>query len=201
MKKNAEELKARILDGAVALFIEKGIEKVTTRELTGYLGISRSHIYHYFSDWQSLCLAALARFMESELDEIAVKMAGLSPWEKLTALVGYYLPSAPLAEWQLYDSLWRMAANNQAYADLAEANISRWMTLVAGIIDEGVEKEAFRPADINRVTRQLGALLNGYAETLIVNPSPEKHRTATEDIADFIRLVLGEPPSATTAGA
>ncbi len=52
----AENLRTKILDGAIALFIDKGIDNVTTRELTEHVGISRSHIYHYFRDWRSLRL-------------------------------------------------------------------------------------------------------------------------------------------------
>lgn len=53
MKAKSELMREKILKAVVELFIEKGIEKVTTRDLTEYLGISRSHIYHYFKDWQS----------------------------------------------------------------------------------------------------------------------------------------------------
>lgn len=92
MKKKTEELRVRILDGAVALFIEKGIEKVTTRELTEHLGLSRSHIYHYFKDWQSLCLAALERFMQQELDDLTESLAGREPHEKVKR-IDQILPS------------------------------------------------------------------------------------------------------------
>ena len=65
---SADNLRVQILDGAIALFIEKGIDKVTTRELTEHLGISRSHIYHYFRDWGSLRLEAAERFMLADLN-------------------------------------------------------------------------------------------------------------------------------------
>ncbi len=51
---SGETRKETIIAGAIALFIEKGIEKTTTRDLTESLGISRSHIYHYFPDWHTL---------------------------------------------------------------------------------------------------------------------------------------------------
>lgn len=105
----------------MALFIEKGIEKVTTRELTEHLGLSRSHIYHYFKDWRSLCLAALERFMQQELDDLAESLAGREPHEKLSVLIKYYLPEGPDAVWQLYDSLWRLASHDAATQSLQSA--------------------------------------------------------------------------------
>lgn len=190
VKKKTEELRVRILDGAVALFIEKGIEKVTTRELTEHLGLSRSHIYHYFKDWQSLCLAALERFMQQELDDLTESLAGREPHEKLSVLIKYYLPEGPDAVWQLYDSLWRLASHDAAYAELAERNMNCWMEMIADIIREGVGLKAFRALDAERVTRQFVAMLNGYSENLIIHPSPEKCQLASDDLHDFIRQML-----------
>lgn len=190
MKKKTEDLKARILDGAVAMFIEKGIEKVTTRELTEQLGLSRSHIYHYFKDWQTLCLEALDRYMQRELEELAASFSGLDPHEKLTVLIKNYLPEGPDAVWQLYDSLWRVATHNAAYAELAERNMQHWMATIGGIIREGVETKAFRAVDAERVTRQFTAMLNGYSEHLILHPSAEKCQSASDDLQDFIQRIL-----------
>ncbi|WP_145561345.1 TetR/AcrR family transcriptional regulator [Yersinia bercovieri] len=190
MKETKETLKTRILDGTIALFIEKGIERVTTRELTERLGISRSHIYYYFSNWQTLCIEALARYMQSDLEEFAAELVGMTPPEKLSALVDNYLPDAPDTVWQLYDSLWQMATHNAAYAELAESLTHKWDAFIAGIIDEGVEQGFFRAVNTARATRQLGSMLSGYADTLIITPSPEKCKEAAEDIADFISLIL-----------
>ena len=190
MKKNTDELKHRILDTAVALFIEKGIAGVTTRDVTGQLGLSRSHIYHYFSNWQALSLAALERFMAQEIAQFTREAEELAPEQQLLRLAEIYLPDSVDATWKLYDSLWQMAANNEVWAALAEKNIASWSALIGGMIQQGVEQQRFHTADAARVTRQLSAMLNGYAEVLSITPSAEKHRQAMMDITAFIRLAL-----------
>ena len=190
MKENQEALRAKILDGAISLFIEKGIEKVTTRELTERVGISRSHIYHYFRDWQTLCIEALKEVMLDELTEFTAEIASLRPQEKLYTLVRNYLPDTQGDIWQLYGSLWQLAAHNQAYAELAKLMVRRWLELLAEIIQAGIESGVFRPANAARVTRQLSAVMNGYSDQLIVLPSAEARQEAMEDIMDFIRLAL-----------
>lgn len=190
MKKKTEALRAQILEVAAALFIEKGIEKVTTRELTEQLGLSRSHIYHYFKDWQSLCLEALESYLRTELTEFTHSLNGLDPREKLNVLIKNYLPEGPDAVWQLYDSLWRVATNDEAYAGLAERNMNDWMALVADILHEGVATKAFNATDPDRVTRQFTAMLNGYSESLIIHPSPQKTQLARDDLQDFIQRIL-----------
>lgn len=190
MKESRELLRAKILDAAILLFIDKGIEKTTTRDLTEYVGISRSHIYHYFSDWQSLCLEALERFIQRELDDFTAQTAALSPREQLHALISSFLPDAADASWQLYGSLWQQAAHNAAYADLAVMVTNKWIALIAGIIGQGIEKGTFQTTDKARAARQLGAMLNGYADILIIRSSPEEGRVALEDIEHFVSLIL-----------
>ena len=190
MKEAKETLKARILDGAIALFLEKGIANVTTRELTESLGISRSHIYHYFSNWQALCIAALDRFMRDELETFTREVAALPSVQKMERLVINFLPLEPDAAWQLYGSTWQLALHNDVYAEFVESITDAWSETVCGIIEEGIADSTFRVGEASRITRQLISMLNGYGEFLGVRPSTEKCKMAEEDIADFIQQFI-----------
>lgn len=190
MKESAEALSTRILDAAIVLFIEKGIEKVTTRELTESMGISRSHIYHYFSNWQTLCLAALERFMQVDFETFADSLKMLTPRQRLATLIESHLPSAPDATWQLYASFWQTAAHNEAYAALADEMTDAWQGLMEAIIRDGVTDGTLQCINVPRTARQISAMLNGYADLLTINPSEKKAREALADLNQFIDAVL-----------
>jgi len=190
MKESAEALRTRILDAAIVLFIEKGIEKVTTRELTESVGISRSHIYHYFSNWQTLCLAALERFMQVDFETFADSLKMLTPRQRLATLIESHLPSAPDATWQLYASFWQTAAHNEAYAALADEMTDTWQGLMEAIIRDGVTDGTLQCSNVPRTARQISAMLNGYADLLTINPSEKKAREALADLNQFIDAVL-----------
>lgn len=190
MKESAETLRTRILDAAIVLFIEKGIEKVTTRELTESVGISRSHIYHYFSNWQTLCLAALERFMQVDFETFADSLKMLTPRQRLATLIESHLPSAPDATWQLYASFWQTAAHNEAYAALADEMTDAWQGLMEAIIRDGVTDGTLQCSNVPRTARQISAMLNGYADLLTINPSENKAREALADLNHFIDAVL-----------
>lgn len=96
MKAKSELMREKILKAVVELYIEKGMEKVTTRDLTEYLGISRSHIYHYFKDWQSLCLAAVTNFMNDELAEFRSIIQPLTAGEKLKEFIDGMISNDPI---------------------------------------------------------------------------------------------------------
>ncbi|MFP2504959.1 TetR/AcrR family transcriptional regulator [Buttiauxella gaviniae] len=190
MKEKASVLKENILDVAIALFTEKGVEKVTTRELTEQVGIARSHIYHYFPDWQTLCIEAFSRFMYAELAAFSQKTRALPPEQGLNIFVEDYLPDRADAVWELYGSLWRLAVHNKVYAELALTLTEKWDALLASIIESGIESGVFRQTDVLRVTRQLGALLNGYSDQLIIDSAPLARDQALEDIQAFISQIL-----------
>lgn len=190
MKESAEALSTKILDAAIVLFIEKGIEKVTTRELTESMGISRSHIYHYFSNWQTLCLAALERFMQVDFETFADSLKMLTPRQRLATLIESHLPSAPDATWQLYASFWQTAAHNEAYAALADEMTDAWQGLMEAIIRDGVTDGTLQCSNVPRTARQISAMLNGYADLLTINPSEKKAREALADLNQFIDAVL-----------
>ena len=193
MKETAEELRARILSGAIELFIEKGVEKVTTRELTEHLGLSRSHIYHYFRDWQALCLEALTVFLQADLDNLKARIVGQPAREQLRMLMQTYLPDVQDAVWQLYGSLWQLAIHDETWAALARQMVDKWQLLLDGIINAGIAKGVFSSAAPLRTARQLGAMINGYSDLLIVEPSASARQQATEDIEAFIALALLTP--------
>lgn len=190
MKTKNADLKDKILDAAIALFTEKGVENVTTRELTELVGIARSHIYHYFPDWQTLCIEAFSTFMYEELNTFTQKVENLAPEHGLQVFIEDYLPERADDVWELYGSLWRLAVHNKAYADFALALTEKWDALLASIIEAGINSEVFRQTDTRRVTRQLGALLNGYSDQLILDNSPLARSQALEDIQGFIGLTL-----------
>lgn len=190
MKEKASVLKENILDAAIALFTEKGVEKVTTRVLTEQVGIARSHIYHYFPDWQTLCIEAFSRFMYAELAAFSQKTRALPPEQGLNIFVEDYLPDRADAVWELYGSLWRLAVHNKVYAELALTLTEKWDALLASIIESGIESGVFRQTDVLRVTRQLGALLNGYSDQLIIDSAPLARDQALEDIQAFISQIL-----------
>lgn len=189
MATSGETLKEKILTGAVALFIEKGIEKATTRELTESLGISRSHIYHYFPDWHTLTLTALEHFMQRELEEFTAELAGLEPEQQLHCMIEGHIPDTSDSVWRLYASFWQMAAHNADYADLADKITAGWDALLCDIIRAGVAQGCFHTDDVARSARQLNAMLNGYADMLSIKSSPEKIEQVMADINHFIQFM------------
>ncbi|WNN46418.1 MULTISPECIES: TetR/AcrR family transcriptional regulator [Winslowiella] len=190
-RETTANLRDALLDGAIKLFTEKGVENVTTRELTDLLGISRSHIYHYFKNWQSLRLAACSHFMYAELNEMAREVENLPPQQALDRLIAQYLPVSVDAKWVLYMDIWRLAVQDQQYSQLTTELIKAWDRLMENAILDGITLGVFRPVDAARASRQLGALINGYADTLTFCTPLQTRDEAIDEINQVMRLILG----------
>lgn len=180
-------MREKILKGAIKLFLERGIDKVSTRDLTEYLGISRSHIYHYFKDWHSLSLEAVEGFLNNELEEFCVIIEPLSAKAKLRELIDGMITDKPDPSRKLYSSLWLLSSHNENYKCLVQTCLAKWQQVLTDIIQSGINEQTFRTVDAKRIARQLDALLLGYSEYLSNPVSEDTVKNAKEDIDDFIQ--------------
>lgn len=75
----------RALDGAMALFWERGYEATSMRDLTARAGISSSSLYATFGDKRELYGAALERYRALEQEQFAADLAVERPIRALLA--------------------------------------------------------------------------------------------------------------------
>ncbi|MNH40045.1 hypothetical protein D3C79_1013010 [compost metagenome] len=66
----------------------------------------------------------------------------------------------------------------------------RWDALLAEVIGAGIQSGVFKETNVGRTVRQLGSMLNGYSDQLIVDSNPATHQQTLEDIEAFIQVVL-----------
>lgn len=84
--RNFDEIE--VLEGAVALFRERGYEGTSVPELISRLGICRQSLYNTFGDKRGLYLKALECYGERELDpKLALLAAPGSPLDNVRTLV------------------------------------------------------------------------------------------------------------------
>jgi AcrR family transcriptional regulator len=76
----------RILDAALDLFIEKGFDKTSLREIAEQLGVTKAALYYHFASKEDILMALHMRLHEFGVDAL-VRMGTLEPsaaiWGKL----------------------------------------------------------------------------------------------------------------------
>ncbi len=184
-----------LLEAAVHLLDEGGLEAVTLREVSHRAGVSHNAPYKHFTDKEAL-LAAIAAV---ELQRLGTSLAAIreqqpSPAEVLRAALREYVTWAMTypARFKLVFGVWTTGSEELAIA----ANGSR--TVLIEIVTVAQRAGLLPAGDSDRLTALLQALVHGAVDlALIGHLSPGgKGHASPEDLVDDL---LGYLRVATTA--
>ena len=82
------EKRKRICDIAAKLFVERGFEKTTTRDIASATGMNTSAIYYYFDDKESILYEILVRIMDKSLRRMReIAESDMDLKDKLNAVI------------------------------------------------------------------------------------------------------------------
>ena len=190
MSRSSPERKDQIIAAALELFRQKGFADVSTRDLAEHAGLSRSHIYHYFGDWNELRREAFVHFADEQLEEAGARLIDKPPVDALLDFIRECLPESANDGWGLWLDAWDEAMHDAELAQAYLSEISRWQGMLRGIIEQGVEAQVFRCVSPDRAARQLFALAMGYADDLLLEPSAEAVEAAMEEVVEVAAMVL-----------
>jgi len=193
LEMKVDSFKDIIKKTALSLFKEKGLNNVSTRDLNTRLNISRSHMYHYYSNWEELKLDAIKKMLDDDIiDYFSMKKErGIEKIaEELHFFLDYFLPNAPSSHWILYLEIWPLSARDQRYADLIHGNFIQCNEIVEDIITRGTESGEFSSADSHISARKIAAVLDGYSSMIILDYSDEKRALFLEEIFNFSLQIL-----------
>jgi AcrR family transcriptional regulator len=82
----ANSTRERILDVALDLFIEKGFDKTSLREIAEQLGVTKAALYYHFASKDDILMALhyrLHEFGKEALDQLADQAVDLQLWSAL----------------------------------------------------------------------------------------------------------------------
>jgi AcrR family transcriptional regulator len=185
--------KDQIIAAALELFRSKGFADVSTRDLADHAGLSRSHVYHYFSDWKELRREAFVRFANEQLDEVRAPLADASPLDALLGFLHDCLPCTADAGWALWLDAWDEAMHDPELAQAYLEINAQWQAMLAEVIERGVAAGVFRCNSPTRAARQLFAVTMGYADDLLLKPSAESAEAVLDEVMEVATLLLDLP--------
>ena len=181
----------QILEAALHLFRTNGFANVSTRDISAHAGISRSHIYHYFADWNELRREAFARFATEQFEQVKVAVEHMTPDEALAFFLSDCLPATDDDSWVLWLDAWDEAMHDAKLSATYLAVNQQWQELLAGIVQRGVDAGSYLCESPTRVARQLFALAMGYANDLMLLRSDDERSAMESELAEVARLLLG----------
>jgi len=156
----------RVLQAAVELITEAGIDRVRVAEIARRAGMSSGQVMYYFTGKEHILLEALAWRDYQDLKRTRAALAKMTgAWRQLERYIGFYLPTSPAdPAWILWIEAWARAPHNRQVGRFLEELHDLWRDDLAAIVARGVEEGAFAPqAAIDDFTLRFAALLDGFA--------------------------------------
>jgi AcrR family transcriptional regulator len=163
---NGQRSRDRVLQAALDLITEAGIDQVRVAEIARRAGMSSGQVMYYFTSKEHILLETLAW---RDRDDISSTRAELSKvtgaWRQLERFVGRYLPASPAdPSWILWMEVWARAPHNRQVSQFLEGLLRPWRDELAAIVARGVREGAFAPpVAIDDFTLRFAALLDGLA--------------------------------------
>jgi AcrR family transcriptional regulator len=193
----------RVLQAAVRLITEAGIDQVRVAEIARRANMSSGQVMYYFTSKEHILLETLAWRDHQDIirtREALAKVTGA--WRQLERFIGLYLPASTAdPSWILWMEAWARAPHNRQVSQFLEELLALWRDDLAAIIARGVQEGAFAPpAAIDDFTLRFAALLDGLAILRLRQMHQPSRKRLTELAMTTARAELSRDAAAAPAG-
>lgn len=183
---------AELLDAAVAVIAERGVEATRLSDIARAADCSTGTLQHYFGSREDLLAAAFGRLnavSETQARSLAAEFT--DPWERLLALFAFMLGDAAGAvEWVVWVEFWHSCLRDDRLRALASGVYEAWREPIRAAIAQGRAEGRFAPrADDEALVATLLAAIDGVALHALLGLGA---LTLENGVAALARLAAGE---------
>ena len=184
------ERKSRIIEAALACFLEHGYHQTGIREIAKKAGISLGNLYNHFPSKEAV-LAEIAVLEREELKPFLRLLENHDePEATLMRFVDNYVVYADDPDnLVLSVEIISEAVHKPEIASLFMANLAELVSALSGLLGKGSEKGCFRKFDDPELTaRIILDIIEGHA--LRKNLGSDSRSTDIDGLKDFVRCAI-----------
>ncbi|MCV2870338.1 TetR family transcriptional regulator [Defluviimonas sp. WL0002] len=197
--RDAEATKARILSAAKKEFAKNGLGGARVDIIANQAKANKRMIYHYFGNKEDLFQTVLEEaYVDIRTAEQKLELEHLPPREALERLVrftwDYYLRNPEFITLVNSENLHR--ARHLKKSEVIEVVSRRFVNMVGGLLDRGVEQGVFRPGidpvQLNITIAAIGYyyLTNRFTGSILFQRDLMKDEALEERLAFNIETIL-----------
>ncbi|WP_274364018.1 TetR family transcriptional regulator [Paenibacillus thermotolerans] len=191
-----ENRRREILEAAKNVFVQKGFEPATMKDVVDASGMSRGFVYSYFDNTEAMLLS-LMEAMDADMPAPDVLFEGTShAWEVIEKLFDYSIAKFDEEEdgmlfviMEFFNSGWRHPDRAQLLAERYRNAIRYYMD----IFERGVRQGDFQPkAPLEDIARSLITFVDGgILATSHLGPDTTQVKRQLLLVKQFLRQMLG----------
>jgi AcrR family transcriptional regulator len=183
-----EQRRAQIVEAAVAIIAEQGLDKLSLSAIEVRTEMSRGHLYHYFASKEDILLAVFDRMLEmmrarAHAEGEGPPFCAAAGWERLRLFLGWFLLHPPAdcgfhaLQHTFLSQIGHRADFRQRLADLYE----EWRKHMAADVSVELEKQPSRSSVSARTVASLiQAILHGLSMQRAADPDAFDRREMLE---------------------
>jgi AcrR family transcriptional regulator len=154
-RRQSEERRVQLIDTALRVFAEKGVEGATVKDLSEAAGVAQGLLYHYFRSKEDLLRAALERHYFLPDQRRIASPDRDRPAREVLVEVGEGFAAMLRERRPLLQVMVREAPTNPAVAERVERARREGVRLISAYLESRVAAGELRPHDTQATARLL----------------------------------------------
>jgi AcrR family transcriptional regulator len=142
-ERDKQEMRQRIIDAAVQMFLSEGYEKTSIRNIAEAIEYSPATIYLYFKDKDELLYAVQSQCFDKLLDTFERDAVDPDPWKRLSEICKSYVRFG-LKNEELYDLMFIIRAPMNVDEKIHETNGKDCLSYVMECLQQCIDKGLVR---------------------------------------------------------
>lgn len=176
-----------IVEAAARLFMERGYEATSVRDLARVAGVSQGALYYYIRSKPDVLVVLHNSFIDDLLDRLAAVLEGpLSPAEKLRAFIRTEMEALERNRTRVAAFIRERRSLTPEAAATIQAKRDQVDRILDAILQDGIESGAFRPLALKSARMAILGMVHWAVEWF----NPEGPIPAAQFAADFTDLIL-----------
>ena len=184
----------QIIESAFRLFAKHGSNNVSIQSVATEAGMSKGAVLHYYPTKDQLFAAVFREFFRRMFEWIKQTIALYdSHPEKLQSIIDGLLEEEDSfvgTGYPLYIECMALSLNEEIYNQLFGEWVNNWVSLVAGVIEEGIKRGEFASVDPEQAARSLSAFCQGVASRWYLDREHHSTEWARKTLRDFSESIL-----------
>ena len=177
--------KTQILEAALRSISARGSANVTMEEIAQAAGLSKGGLAHYYKSKNDLFKATFKEFFHRVFERVKKEVSGIQdPMEKLLGFEMLFDPDDPdvVMGYPLLFDCMVLASRDETYRALFDEWVNNWITVLKGIIEEGIAQGIFSGLDPEAMARTISAIYQGIATRWCLAPEAHSRDWALDSV-------------------
>ncbi|GAA1609775.1 TetR/AcrR family transcriptional regulator [Leucobacter chromiireducens] len=161
-RRSKAERHEELLEAAVALAAEQGLDRLTVRDVAQRVGVTSGLFHHYFPSIDDLVIATFRRIASADLEWLHGGLAELPPTEALSTFLTRSVAPERDPSLTVWLSGWLAASRRPGLRDAATELMGIGAAALAAIMRRGTDTGDFHCADPEASAQRIYVVADGF---------------------------------------